>query len=887
MSFDAYQSLGLKWTHYIPHNPTPKQLAFLLLPHREALYGGAAGGGKVVYDDAVVLTPFGFKLGKDLKLGDRVNNPDGSVSRIVLLHPRKKFKVWRVCFHDGSTTDVAEEHLWLAWRSGKRAKKAGSCRFGVDAAEVISTRELKSWVDTARNQEEKGVRPNWPCIPVAKPQVFNITRRKFSEINPYLLGVWLGDGHAGKSNSYYAGVTSDDLSMIEDCFSGLKYAVSTKTDTTACTYLLRGSSLIWFCSELKKLKLFGCHAWNKFIPEEFKLASIEKRLAVLQGLMDTDGYVDSRGQMYFTTTSQRLSLDVRFIVQSLGGTATETEKVGHYTSPEGDRIPCRTAYTLYIKLPSSITPFRLHRKTQRLRYDDHLYRRVVQVTPLEFCQKYGRCITVSHPNGLYLTNDFIVTHNSDCLLMAALQNVDCPGYAALIFRKTLTDLKQPGALIDRSFQWLDGTDAKWEASTHTWRFPTYDALGNPAEPAKLTFGYIGESQAKLRYLGIEVQFCAFDEVTQHQEDDYRYLFSRLRKCVCPIHKTKDGKPNYVDDCLLCQQQKSVPIVMRCATNPGGPGSAWITKRFSIGPSIDPKEQLRLKREGKEFVVKYVGKNPKRPFIPSFASDNPYLDQEGYAASLDELDPATRAMLRDGRWDVSPDSRFKRHWARYYSRRNEYFCLGMNGEGTLVHPSNLARIFVVVDPAASTKFGPGDTLTWKKDPSFTVIGVFGQTHDDHLLWLDMIRFRREIPEIIKTMKHVARVWRPECFYIEANGLGQGVYQGAVREGLTIQPLHTRVDKVVNASEAMIRMEAGRIWFPQHADWLETLENELFFWTGDPIRSDDIVDVLSNAAKQVAWNDPVVLQSDHSGQMLRVEDGLPEIVDWGVSENSSFW
>lgn len=444
---------------------------------------------------------------------------------------------------------------------------------------------------------------------------------------------------------------------------------------------------------------------------------------------------------------------------------------------------------------------------------------------------------------------------SSALLMAALQYVDVPNYAALILRKTLTDLKQPGALLDRAHQWLTGTPARWEGSTHTWVFPTVYPDGSSAPPAKITFGYIGESQANLRYQGIEIQYCAFDETTQHQEDDYRYLFSRLRKLACPIHLTQGGKPVYVDGCEFCDQQRNLPLRMRGATNPGGPGGAWVKKRFKIGPHIE-----RRVAEATGEKVRYIGHHKQRPFIPSFAADNPHLDLESYAAALDELDPTTREQLKEGRWDVSQDARFKRHWARYYSQRNEYFCLGMDGSGPMHHLDSLQRIFVTVDPAASSRHGPGDILTWKKEPSYTVIAVWGVTRDYNLLWLDMIRFRREVPEIIMAMKRVNRTWRPETFFVESNGLGQGVYQGASREGLPISPVHTRVDKVVNAAEAMIRMSQGKIWFPQQATWLQTAEDEIFFWTGDPIRTDDIVDALSNAAKQIAWDDPIVIP-DH--------------------------
>lgn len=462
---------------------------------------------------------------------------------------------------------------------------------------------------------------------------------------------------------------------------------------------------------------------------------------------------------------------------------------------------------------------------------------------------------------------------SDCLLMGALQYVDYPGYSAMILRKTLTDLKQPGALLERSMNWLRGTDAHWEPGTHTWVFPTTDPYGNPDVPAKLTFGYIGESQAYLRYLGIELQYCAFDEVTQHNQEDYRYLFSRLRKLVCPIHKIKDGKPNYVNGCPSCARQRSLPLRMRAATNPGGPGASWVKRRFRIGPDIDTKEAAL-----KGLKVRYIGHHPKRPFIPSFASDNPYLDQESYGHSLDELDPTTREQLRDGRWDVSPHARFKKHWARYYTKRGDYFILGNESH----HSDNLIRLFCTVDPAASSKHGPGDYLTWKKEPSYTVISVWGVTKNYHLLWLDMVRFRKEIPDVIAAMKVVNRLWRPDAFYVEANGLGQGVYQGAIREGLTVQPIHTRADKVVNASEAMIRMSQGRIWFPEEASWLRTVEDEVFLWTGDPVRTDDIVDSLSNAARQVAWDDPVVIPENADTGALNNTTEYPSLVyDYDLS------
>ena len=104
---------------------------------------------------------------------------------------------------------------------------------------------------------------------------------------------------------------------------------------------------------------------------------------------------------------------------------------------------------------------------------------------------------------------------SDCLLMAALQYVDIPDYAAILFRKTYADLTLPGALMDRARDWLSGTDARWKDEEKTWLFPS---------GASITFGYLENEQDKFRYKSAEFQFCGFDELTQFSETQYTYLF---------------------------------------------------------------------------------------------------------------------------------------------------------------------------------------------------------------------------------------------------------------------------------------------------------------------------------------------------------------------------
>lgn len=200
---------------------------------------------------------------------------------------------------------------------------------------------------------------------------------------------------------------------------------------------------------------------------------------------------------------------------------------------------------------------------------------------------------------------------SDALLMAALQYVDVPGYAAILFRRRYTDLSLPGALMDKARDWLGGSDAHWSEQAKTWTFPS---------GATLTFGYLDTHNDKYRYQSAEFQFVGFDELTQFPEVDYRYLFSRLRR------PSVGGGGAH-----------GVPLRMRSASNPGGVGHDWVKQRFVVGPS-------------------------ERVFIPARLADNPSLDAKTYIQGLDQLDPITRQQLLNGDWTARQGGeKFRREW----------------------------------------------------------------------------------------------------------------------------------------------------------------------------------------------------------------------------------
>lgn len=197
---------------------------------------------------------------------------------------------------------------------------------------------------------------------------------------------------------------------------------------------------------------------------------------------------------------------------------------------------------------------------------------------------------------------------SEALLMAAAMYVDVPGYNALILRKNLPDLNQPGALIPRSKEWWYGRGAKWHVNNKTWTFPSGSVI---------RFGYLEYDKDMANYMGSEYQFIGFDEATQFQRHHYVQLGTRLRK----------------------KRELEVPLRIRCASNPGGIGHEWVRQHFI----------MEGEREG-------------RAFVPSRLSDNPSLDEGEYRKAFDALDPITRARWLDGDWSIAGSgTQFRRDW----------------------------------------------------------------------------------------------------------------------------------------------------------------------------------------------------------------------------------
>jgi hypothetical protein len=359
------------------------------------LLAAAGGSGKAQCLTSKILTPFGWTEMGSIEEGDEVIAGDGTPTKVIGVFPQGVKPMYRVTMTDGSSTLCCDEHLWLTQNTNERTKDSTKWK-------VRPLKEIKKNVKTGKRQQ------NYYTIPMIEPVQF--PERSFY-INPYLLGVLLGDG--GMTHGAVTISIGDDeiretvlnLLPLGHCLN-ISQAHETWTD-----YRVVGDGRVnKIKDELMRLEMMGCRAWEKFVPHQYKIAAPGQRLALLQGLMDTDGYANN-GSCLFSSTSEQLALDVIFLVQSLGGRATMGE-VDSYYIKNGERKSCRPLWRVYFSMPKGVNAFGLSRKRDQQQYT-RTYYPTRKIEKVEYVgEREAQCIMVAHPSHTYVTDDFIVTHNT-------------------------------------------------------------------------------------------------------------------------------------------------------------------------------------------------------------------------------------------------------------------------------------------------------------------------------------------------------------------------------------------------------------------------------------------------------------------------------------------
>jgi hypothetical protein len=627
---DVFATLG--------YQPSERQREFHDATEQDVLYGGAAGGGKggrcpdraaPSYDpdmETKVLTPKGFKLIGDVQIGDAVCNPDGTTAKVIRITDNGPKQFYKVKLADGSSVEADEDHLWAFSISGARKRRKqdrpdipeglrpedewnlrvqSRCR-------IVNTVELQGLVLRAAGEKAAGLRPHYVQLPLTNPVAMTGVKGRWPVFSPYILGALVGDGSFTQDSVTISG---EDAGIFDRIQVELPEHLCLRRNPSAdCpTYrITRRDGGETAKALLTRDGLMGLYSWEKFIPKRLKTAPVADRFAFVQGLMDTDGYMDDRGHVEYVSVSERLASEMQEMLRSLGYRATMTTKTPTYEY-QGEKKEGRLAYRLYIQGRHLDRLFHLARKRERVAQfnggDVEPWHRVVSVEPSGVDN--SRCITVDNLNHLYVTDDYIVTHNSYAIVMEAFKSaVRYPGIRILIMRRTFDELAESIFPVLAKHRYGMKLGARWNGTEKELRF---------SNGSILRCRYLESAADASRRQGGQYQLLLVDEATLMPPGAVDMIkFERLRS-------DGDG-PN------------SVPVIgTRMTCNPGGPSHGAIKTRY-----------IKPTNYGRDVFTDDNGITVR--FIPAKATDNPHLN-DAYFRNLDAIpDPDRRAAMRDGDWD---------------------------------------------------------------------------------------------------------------------------------------------------------------------------------------------------------------------------------------------
>jgi phosphate starvation-inducible PhoH-like protein len=353
-----------------------------------------------------VLTPDGFRPIGSLRVGDLVIGSNGRPTPVLGVYPQGRKQVFRIRTQDGASTLCCAEHLWRVFTPEDRSRGTGG--------RVLETRDMIGRLRSAHRH-----RYELPLL--SDPAEFE---PHDVPMDPYALGLLLGDGClTGSTTPSFTTSDPELVVALESVLTGIVLQPKGEYD-----YVLRrehgrrGGVIVEnpVTGVLRQLDLAGTRSNTRFVPRAYLHNSSSVRVALLQGLLDTDGEpVTQAGRscrIQYTTSSERLRDDVSYLVRSLGGVA-----YGHRREAEGRvsgfahgrHIEHRhDAYVMDIRLPLAVEPFRLMRKR-------NLYREHGGGRPMRFIEaiepageEETLCIQVAAEDSLYVTDDFLITHNT-------------------------------------------------------------------------------------------------------------------------------------------------------------------------------------------------------------------------------------------------------------------------------------------------------------------------------------------------------------------------------------------------------------------------------------------------------------------------------------------
>lgn len=369
---------------------------------------GSNGAGKAQPLSSWIKTPGGWSTMGEMKVGTEVVAKDGTTTKVTHVFPQGKKQIYKITFEDGRSTRATGDHLWSVYTGGKKYPIV---------PEVLTTEQIMEalkgcyshllWVDLIDKEQDKDI-----DLP----------------IDPYVMGVLLGDGCLDGIPV----VTNPDEFILDKVTQRLGTGLVTKVrggvNERCLTWSIiadketapKGYNNLPRNKLVDQLTEFGLRykrSWEKFVPEMYLMASSKQRLELVQGLMDTDGYIDTQSSVSYCSSSEDLANHMVYLIRSLGGHAKIRPKIPYFRDTKGNRVRGRPTYIVSIRYKKPSELFTLPKKKERAN-DDGQYCKILKLR-IKTIEPDGieeaQCIRIDHPDKLYITDNFIVTHNSSIL----------------------------------------------------------------------------------------------------------------------------------------------------------------------------------------------------------------------------------------------------------------------------------------------------------------------------------------------------------------------------------------------------------------------------------------------------------------------------------------
>lgn len=408
IDFDKFDKITEKYNRKLKEHQ--KTAVKFLVANKRCILADSMGLGKALENNIQLPTIDGYKKIGDIKVGDIVFDSRGKQTKVIGVYPQGVKDLYEIEFTDETKTICCEEHLWFV-KDKTTFQRGGNWK-------ILTTKQIIDRGLEYKNNIKSTCKHNYKFrIPICGPVEY---QEKKHFINPYLMGVMIGDGYLKRG--VYISISNTDIEILhkiekmlnnEYCFTANYLTFCPIYNIVRKKEFRKNNNTNEYTKEIKRLGL-NLTSNYKFIPEEYKFDSIKNRIELLRGLMDTDGYItEKNNKISYSTSSHQLANDVKEIVESLGGLAN----VHSYDRKDKKH---KTEYVVSIKI--EICPFSLKRKAERYTITKGKPKYLVKsIKDIKYSHKgEATCIKVDSKDESFLCNDYIVTHNTTSAIVAAL-----------------------------------------------------------------------------------------------------------------------------------------------------------------------------------------------------------------------------------------------------------------------------------------------------------------------------------------------------------------------------------------------------------------------------------------------------------------------------------